>query len=231
MSLKYSVTFALLSLACLVAWLVVRDLLGWAVLPFLCTAVSFVLLSGAYAGAGPRLLFKSPSGRRSSWAWLLHWPYFVLNALTFASHRLLSREPPFVQVTPELYFGRRLTAREAASVPWNAVLDLAAEFAEVRPLRLRPGYRSMPILDATAPSLAELQSAVAWIRQSEKAGPVYVHCAFGHGRSACIVVGYLLSAGLVAAASEGQKLVQSKRPGVRLNPAQRRMLEELRRSL
>jgi protein-tyrosine phosphatase len=229
MPVKYSLSFAVLSAACLALWLVVRDVVGWAALPCLSIAVSFVLLSTAYAGAGPQLLFKLPSGRRSPWAWLLHWPYFLLNALIFGSHRMLSAEPPFVQVAPNLYFGRRLTAREAVRAPWDHVLDLAAEFAEVRPLRLRPGYRSMPILDGTAPTEAQLQSAVAWVGESVKAGPVYVHCAMGHGRSACVVVAYLLSAGLVGPASEGVKLVQSKRPRVRLDPTQRRRLEEFER--
>jgi protein-tyrosine phosphatase len=224
MSVKYSLTFAVLSVACLAAWQGGRGVVGWAALPCLCAAVSFMVLSVAYAGAGPRLLFKLASGRRSPWAWVLHWPYFLLNAVSFRSYRMLSREPAFVEVAPNLYLGRRLTNREAIRTPWNYVLDLAAEFAEARPLRIRPGYRSLPILDATAPTEAQLQSAVAWIRESEKAGPVYVHCALGHGRSACIVVAYLLSAGLVGTGSEGVKLVQSKRPGVRLNPAQRRRL-------
>ncbi len=194
-----------------------------AVLP-LYAAVSFGLLAAAYAGAGPGLLFKRADGRRSALGWLLFAPYFLLNAATFGLYRLLSREPASVRVAPNLDFGRRLSAREYPAGGWASVLDLAGEFPAAWPERASPGYRSLPILDATAPSEAELRSAVTWVAERVAVGPVYVHCALGHGRSACVVVAYLLSVGAVGTAAEGVRLLRSLRPGVRLHPSQLRLL-------
>lgn len=107
-----------------------------------------------------------------------------------------------------------------------SVLDLAGEFPEERSQRELPGYRSLPVLDATAPTEDELRSAVAWIAEAIGAGPVYVHCALGHGRSACVVIAYLLSVGAVDTVAEGVRLLRSLRPGIRLHPPQLRLLRE-----
>ena len=220
--MRYRATFAALALTSAAASLAARDALGWAASAIaLYCALSLAALSAAYAGAGPRLLFKRPSGRRAPLGWLLLAPYLLLTAATFSLYRLLSREPAFARVAPGLYFGRRLSAGESRAAGWVGVLDLAGELAAAW---VPPRYRSLPVLDATAPSETELRSAVAWVRQSLAAGPVYVHCALGHGRSACVVVGYLLSIGSVSTVAEGVGLVRSLRPGVRLCPAQLRLL-------
>lgn len=222
--MRYGLTLLGLAAACGAVGVAAWDGLGWvAVLP-LYTAVSFGLLAAAYAGAGPGLLFKRATGRRSALGWVLLAPYFLLNAATFGLYRLLSREPAYVRVAPRLDFGRRLSAREYPAGRWASVLDLAGEFPASWPERASPGYRSLPVLDATAPSEAELRSAVAWVAKAVAAGPVYVHCALGHGRSACVVVAYLLSVGAVGTVAEGVRLLRALRPGVRLHPSQLRLL-------
>jgi hypothetical protein len=215
-SLKYSFTFLALAVACVFAGLVTWDVVRWGAGALLYAAFSFGLLSAAYAGAGPGLPLKRASGRQSAWAWLMFAPYFLLNAVTFRLYRLLSKEPAIAQVAPNLFFGRRLSGGEARATRWVGVLDLAGEFAEVRPLREVPAYRSLPVLDATAPTEEQLRSAAAWLARVVESGPVYVHCALGHGRSACVVIAYLLTAGRVGTAAEGAALLQSLRPGVRL---------------
>jgi hypothetical protein len=213
-----------LSAACVVVALAAWDSVGWAAVLPLYAALSFGLLAVAYAGAGPRLLLKRVNGRRSVMGWLLFAPYFLLNAVTFHLYRLLSGEPAYTRVAPNLYFGRRMSSREAEAAGWVSVLDLAGEFPAARWVRERPGYRSLPILDATAPPDEELRSAVAWVAQAVAAGPVYVHCALGHGRSACVVIGYLLSVGAVGSVAGGVRLLRALRPGVRLHPSQVRVL-------
>ncbi len=224
MSVKYSLIFLAFAVACGAAGLRAWDSVGWGAVPIFYVGFSFLLLAVAYGGAGPGLLLKQTDGQRTTLAWLLLAPYFLLNAVTLHLYRLLSREPAFAQVAPNLYFGRRLSAREAVGAGWVSVLDLAAEFPEIRPLQELLGYRSLPLLDATAPSETKLRDAVAWLTGEIESGSVYVHCALGHGRSACVVIAYLLSAGLVGTVAEGARLLQSLRPGVQLNPAQRERL-------
>jgi hypothetical protein len=224
MSLKYSFLFLVLAVACVVLTLALWDFVGWFGIAFLYAAVSFLLLAVAYMGAGPGLLLKRESGRHSILAWLLFGPYFLLNTLTFGLYRLMSREPAYVQVAPNVFFGRRLSRSECGANRWVGVLDLAGEFAESHQLRELAGYKSLPVLDATAPTEEQLRSAVAWVTAGAASGPVYVHCALGHGRSACVVIAYLLSVGVVDTVAEGVRLLRSLRSGVRLHPAQRQRL-------
>jgi hypothetical protein len=156
-------------------------------------------------------------------------PYLVLNGLSIGLYRLTSREPPTTCVGERLYLGRRLSRGEATAfmeVRPALVLDLASELGEERALRELPGYRSLPLLDTTAPSPDALRDAVAWITEAIAAGPVFVHCALGHGRSATVVLAYLLASGQVGTIGEGLKLLRSLRPGVGLSPAQRKALAD-----
>jgi hypothetical protein len=212
-----------LAVACVAGAMATWDDLGWAVALPLYAALSFGLLAAAYAGVGPRLLLKRATGRRAGVGWVLFAPYFLLNAATFGLYRRLSREPASVQVAPNLFFGRRLTPREAEAAGWASVLDLAGEFPASRAVER---YRSLPVLDATAPTEDELRSAAAWLAEAVGSGPVYVHCALGHGRSACVVIAYLLSVGAVGTVAEGERRLRSLRPGVRLHPPQRRLLRQ-----
>jgi hypothetical protein len=224
MSLKYGLLFLSLAFGCAVLTVTSWEYVGWFAAVFLYPAGSFLWMAAAYAGAGPGLLLKNPLGRHSLLAWVILGPYFLLNLTTFGLFRLVSRESAYVEVAPNVLFGRRLTSREAKGQPWAGVLDLAGEFTENRQLRLLPGYKSLPVLDATAPGDEQLKSAVDWIRSHAAKGPVYVHCALGHGRSACVVVAYLLATGEVETVEEGVRRLRSIRPGVRLHSVQREQL-------
>jgi protein-tyrosine phosphatase len=223
-SLKYSLIFTLISLAATLMGLAAWDSIGLFAVPFFWLALSLLLVAIAFGGVGPRLLRKKPNGRQSIWAWLMFAPYFTLNLLTIRLYQWTSSEPAFVSPVTNLFFGRRLTPSECAIQPWVGVLDLAVEFTEVRALRGVREYRSMPVLDTTAPSEAQLLEAVMCLKAILPTGPVYVHCALGTGRSACVVIAYLLSAGEVATVGECIRRLRALRPGVRLSRAQRECL-------
>ena len=222
--MPYAAAFVALSVACVAvawpAWLAV----GWPAAFPLYAALSSASLAAAYAGAGAGLVLKRADGRLSAGSWLLFDPYLLFNGLAFAAYRLASREPATCRVSAKLWLGRRLSAGESAAGGWVSVLDLAAEFAEAPPLRRLPDYLSLPVLDGAAPTAAQLRRAVAWLAATD--GPAYVHYALGHGRSACVVVAFWLAAGEVGTVAEGERRLRALRPGVRLNPAQRRALQE-----
>ncbi|MBA4186413.1 MAG: hypothetical protein C0467_00195 [Planctomycetaceae bacterium] len=200
---------------------------GWPALLFAYTAISFSLVALAYAGVGPLLFCKRASGQQTALSWLLFCPYFLVNSLIFQLHLLASREQAWAEVIPNLFFGRRLSNHEASTIMdhgWVAVFDLAPEFGETPVLRSSPGYRSFPILDATAPSEAQFDDLLHRLSATLATGPVYVHCALGHGRTGCVVVAYLLSVGMARSVRDGVQLLQSLRPGVRLNRSQHRAL-------
>ncbi len=166
-------------------------------------------------------LGKRADGTRGWVAWLLFAPYLMTSRLSFDLVLVFSRGKPFAVVAPNLAFGRRLTDAEAKRIDFVSVLDVAAEFAEVRAFRRRPGYCSLPVFDITAPTPAQLRIAVDWLRGAVARGPVYVHCALGHGRSACVVLAYLLATGVVTTVAEGMKLLRERRPKVKLTRSQR----------
>ena len=92
-------------------------------------------------------------------------------------------------MAPNVFFGRRLMEGEARkalhAAGFVAVLDLAVEFAEPAAFRGLAGYTSLPLLDGAPVEAAALDRCVAWVQERRGRGPVYIHCALGHGRSSC----------------------------------------------
>jgi len=170
---------------------------------------------------GWRSLGKCSDGRRPWWATVIFAPYLLLIRGTFELVRLFSREPAFAVVAPNLAFGRRLTNAEARRTDFASVLDLTAEFTEVSHFRSRPGFLALPVFDDTAPTPEQLRFAIAWIGEAVKRGPVYVHCALGHGRSACVVLAYLLDSRTVATVADGVCLLRGRRPKMKLTRGQK----------
>ena len=80
------------------------------------------------------------------------------------------------------------------------------------------------LLEAAAPNLRAFDKRIRTLAHSS--GPVYVHCALGHGRSALVVAAVLIARGLASNADEAQARVKAARPGLGLNKAQRAFLSK-----
>jgi protein-tyrosine phosphatase len=194
---------------------------GWGWL-LLWPAVSFGLLAAAYAGLGPRVFGKRGDGRLSPlMVWLLLPVLLLLWGLWHLS-RLAGRCCD--EVAPGLWLGRRAFVRE---LPPGIVLvvDLTAEFSAPRGIREGRDYLALPTLDAAAPDESAFRAALD--RVSGAAGPVYLHCAQGHGRSALLAAAVLLRRGIASDVRDAERILRRARPGVRLKPAQRRLLRKL----
>lgn len=218
--MKHAVVFGVFAayLAALGAYL---GGLGWLLL---WPAVSFGLIAAAYAGVGPRVCGKRADGRLAWWALLLLLPYLLLAWACWGLIRLLSRETCCDEVSPGVWVGRRPFARD---LPPDAslIVDLTAEFPSLRSVRRGRTYLCVPTLDATAPDeaalLAAVEQAAAW------QGTVYIHCALGHARSAVTAGAVLIRRGLATDADHAVTLMRQARPGIRLEKAQRRLLERI----
>lgn len=226
--LRHVAMFLLLAAGFVILTIVWNDQLGYFVLFFIYISVSLALVACVYLLNKPAILSKNANGKHSMWGWLLYAPYFLLCRLSFTLYRISTREPAHVTVGPNLAFGRRPSNHETLASSWVNVLDLAVELPAVRMVRKLSGYQSIPILDGTAPTIQELHFAIEWIRKSVTTGPTYVHCAVGHGRSACIIVGFLISIGAVGSVNEGVEMLRSLRHRVHLNSAQLLVLAELK---
>jgi protein-tyrosine phosphatase len=215
-------------IAVIVPALPVRVAAGW-------VAVTFLVVAAAYAINAAGLLFKRRTGGRWPWAWPLAGPYLLLTELSYRISRKTTPEPGIVPVAENLFLGRRLLPTEAAQAVadhrFQAVLDLAAEFAAPRSFRALPHYYSVPVLDAAAPSAGQLRASTAWLLDRVKAGPVYVHCALGHGRSALAAAAYLLAAGLAPDPKTAVARVKAARPKAKLTEPQWAELAAFAKSL
>lgn len=174
--------------------------------------VSFGSAALGYAGLGPRVFGKTSCGRIPLALKILNLPYLAYTWFVWHLVRLLSREAAFNTIDDNLVIGRRLLAGEAPE-GFDHYVDLTAEFEEPAPIRVRPGYRCLPILDASVPTVEELRSAV----ESSASGRAFVHCAQGHGRTGLFALALLLRRGRVQTIEEGVRLLGSLRPAVRLN--------------
>lgn len=103
---------------------------------------------------------------------------------------------------------------------------MTSEFPEPRSIVRNRAYLLTPLLDGTAPDLEQLEGATQWIADHISKDKVYVHCAFGHSRSATVVAAYLLHIGVVKTPEEAIALLKKKRRGVSLMPSQRQVLEQ-----
>ncbi len=198
----------------------------WACVLYVMISAMFFGLGAVYFGNRPAWLGKRPDGRIAAWAWVIWWPYLAVNLAAMWMLSRLSAQAPIAEVVPNLFFGRRLAASETKQFSGDHILDLTAEFAETREFRIRAGYSSLPILDATAPHLDQLRSATEWLDTAISSGPTFVHCAQGHGRTACVILAYLVSRGHVASIADGLQLLRQYRPSVQINHDQHRRLEE-----
>lgn len=191
--------------------------------------VAFLTLGISYLLARPGFLCKAQNGRMTVWSYLLHWPYHLLSYCSLIFFRLM-RVVPYQEIAPGLYLGGWLFPWEQSKLKQLgivSVLDLTCELGEWGFLRNVPSYCCIPLLDGTAPTAAQLRAGIDFIREKLSSGSVYVHCAMGHGRSATVVAGYLMASGATGDLPATINLIRSKRPGIRLNAAQRRSIESL----
>ncbi|WP_194242754.1 dual specificity protein phosphatase family protein [Gimesia benthica] len=184
-------------------------------------AFSFALVAAGYFGLGPRVFNKSEAGLVPLFNRCLLFPYLLYLNGVWHGARLLRPEPPWNQLTENLFVSRRLLSHELPAEIVH-VIDLTCEQSEPRAQRLR-GYHCFPILDREAPSVAVLSE---WIPQvAALQGPVLIHCAEGHGRTGLFTAALLLYIRQSASVEEALRFIQSRRPLVRLSGAQRRVLQ------
>lgn len=190
--------------------------------------VSLLLAGAAYAGIGPAVLGKRTNGELPAWSVLANGPFllFALVSMRFF-HRATGRHG-WHQVAPGLWLGRRPSGRDRTAyeaLEIGAVVDLCAELPRSRVLQGDERYLSLPVLDGEAPSASQLATAVAWIEAQRDAGPVLVHCALGHSRSAAVVAAWRMRHADPGTVDAQEQALRTLRPGVRFTPAQRQRLQ------
>ena len=190
----------------------------------------------AAAGAAetPPLAVGQPGpllkGRRHPWLQPLFWPFRAVSYAVFAGARRWRRGDVLNEVTSGLFLGARLFPGEADALRARgvtAVIDLTSELPTAAVFARAPFERyAVPTLDRAPPPPAVFDDAVAWVTAQIVSGrAVYVHCAFGRGRSATLAAAALIALGRAAGVREAVAMVTAARPSVSIKGEQLAALE------
>ncbi|MGA2499908.1 MAG: dual specificity protein phosphatase family protein [Tepidisphaeraceae bacterium] len=111
-----------------------------------------------------------------------------------------------------------------ASSPWCRYTDTSLPSGTmVTPVAI--AYHPLPILDLTAPTPAQLDEAIDFIRRESARGIVYVHCKVGYSRTAAVAGAYLLADKIAATAEDAVNLLRVARPTIVVRPEARQALD------
>jgi protein-tyrosine phosphatase len=185
-------------------------------------AVVLVAVAIVYLAQAPRAFGKRPGGTLAWWAWLAWAPIFGYMRLLHELARSLTDEPVGNEVAPGVWVGRR-PRRHELPAGIAIVVDLCAELPEAPGVAAGHRYLAIPTLDATAPSPGDIVRAVDAVLAAP--GAAFIHCAFGHGRSATIAAAVLVRRG-DATLDDVERMLRAARPRIGLNAHQRRALAE-----
>ncbi|MCP2041748.1 protein-tyrosine phosphatase [Neisseria sp. HSC-16F19] len=165
------------------------------------SALAWGLLALMYAGLGADA-WQKQHGRHTLAVTLWMWPVYVQAWLNM---RLWLRGKEHSSaVCGQVHIGSILAAKH-----YRCVLDLCAEW----PLTPPPHYAAVPMLDMAAPTPAQLKRAVAELERLAATGqPVLVCCGLGYGRSAAVIITWLVTSGRAADMDSALQQLHTVRP-------------------
>jgi hypothetical protein len=192
-----------------------------------------VLYYVATNGTNPGAVLK---GQRAAWLQPMFVPYRSVAWCICVGARVARRGLLAVnEVAPGVYLGMRLFPRETSRLEAHGircVVDLAAELPDNARIvdgeyeRLR-----VPVLDRCAPTLDEVTKVADWTAARVREGKrVYLHCAFGRGRSAMAAAAVLLRLGEARTPDEAVMRVKRARPLIGVKGVQYQRLHEYART-
>ena len=165
-------------------------------------------------------------GDRVPWMQPLFLPFrIVAYSITALARALHLRDPVISEIGPGVFMGVRLFSHEGETLRSRnvrCVVDLTAELPTNRTLARTPfELYALPTLDRCPPTLDEITRVADWVAERHAAGEgVYIHCAFGRGRSATVAAAVCLRLGWAHGADEAIARVAEKRSVIRVRGAQ-----------
>ncbi|WP_283113214.1 phosphatase PAP2/dual specificity phosphatase family protein [Neisseria elongata] len=192
-------------------------LFGGAWLWMLWVSVSLSVVAFAYLTGNAAVLQKQADGRLSAAATVLLLPYLAGVRLNMAYW--LRGKAKTAWVRDDVLIG----SVSAISDGLPAVLDVCAEYP--RP-RYRGAYRVLPLLDMVAPSENDLMQAASLLETLRRQrGKVLTCCALGYGRSAAVVLTWLLAFGGCRDLAQATAQLKQVRPQMVLPPETAKAVE------
>lgn len=215
--LKFAAGYGVLGLALLapLAW---KPALGWITL---WPATSCLIVASGYAWFGPAI-YRRCEGRIAWPAKLILGPVLLGQWLSWRHYARQSSM--FTEVADGVWIGRHLREIEThrlAEQNIHAIVDVCVAFEEPRTLR-QLNRLELPILDLTAPTPQQIETAVKFIEQHRGEG-VLIHCKAGYSRSAAIIAAWLVHTGRAPDSRAAFDRIRQRRPQIVVRPEIRRM--------
>jgi len=152
-------------------------------------------------------------------SYLFFLPFLMFSQTSWGLFRLFVREDAYNEIVPRLWIGR-WPGEHDLPAGVDLVVDVTAELpVRRRVVHAGRAYLCLPALDASVPDPEVFREAVDRLAADPRG--LFVHCAFGHGRSAMVVAAVLIRRGLVRDFAEAEALLKSKRPLVSMSARQR----------
>lgn len=189
--------------------------------------VSYLVAIAAHPAVNlPLLLGKRFDGTFPLWSIIMFGPYLLFIRVFIILRRLYSKEPLYSEVSEGLYVGAWPSSFGHLPPGEPAIIDCTCELPRSSAV-LRNAYLCIATWDTRAPQPLEIENAVRWAcRKRSQNKSVLVHCAFGHGRSVCVMCALLVALGLAEDWKSAEKMIQERRPFIKMNSLHRKSLEE-----
>ena len=180
-------------------------------------SVSLSVVAFAYLTGNAAVFQKQADGRLSAAATVLLLPYLVGVRLNMAYW--LRGKAKTARIRNDIWIGSILSVSDN----FPAVLDVCAEYP--RP-RYRGAYRTLPLLDMVAPSENDLMQAASLLEALRRQrGKVLTCCALGYGRSAAVVLTWLLVYGSCRDLAQATAELKQAHPQMVLPPETAKAVE------
>ena len=190
---------------------------GGAWLWMLWVSVSLSVVAFAYLTGNAAVFQKQADGRLSAAATVLLLPYLVGVRLNMVYW--LRGKAKTARVRDDVLIGS--VSEISDDLP--AVLDVCAEYPHPR---YRGVYRVLPLLDMVAPSENDLVQAASLLEALRRQhGKVLTCCALGYGRSAAVVLTWLLVYGGCRDLAQATAQLKQVRPQMVLPPETAKAVE------
>lgn len=174
----------------------------------------------------PMLLGKNPDGSFPIWAIIMFSPFLYFVRLFSILRRFSNREEPYTEIYEGIYVGGWPSSPDNLPPGDPAIVDCTCEFPRASH-SVGNAYLCVPTWDTRSPQPSEIEMAVRWAcRKREQKRPIFVHCAYGHGRSVCVMCALLVALGVAEDWKNAEKLIREKRPYIQMNALHRKALEE-----
>ncbi|KAJ8756366.1 hypothetical protein K2173_025178 [Erythroxylum novogranatense] len=174
----------------------------------------------------PMLLGKNPDGSFPVWSIIMFSPYLYFVRIFSFLRRFTSGEEPYTQISEGLYVGGWPYSSDKLPPGNPAIIDCTCEFPRKAEFKGH-SYLCVPTWDTRAPQPGEIESAVKWAcRKRSQDRPIFIHCAYGHGRSVALMCALLVALDVVEDWKNAEEFIKERRPYIRLNSLHRKSLKE-----